>query len=428
MTPKNWSINWGGRTLTVEVGRFALQANASCTVRYGDTVLMATIVMSKTIREGLDFFPLMVNFEEKLYAAGKIKGSRFIKREGRPSDDAILSGRLVDRSLRPLFDQRLRNDVQIILTALSFDGENDSQIPALIAASVVAMLSPVPFEGPIAGARVGRANGVFKLNPSFVEREEGDLDIIVAGTPEKLVMVEAACKDVPESDVLAAMQYGSQELAVIIDFIKKIQAEVGQPKLNLDADVNEFEAALRTTETEVDQFIATHVNDWIFDSVKKGKAERVAMVDRFAEAIKELLTTKEGLDEKIIKIIMGRVKTYVEKYISLSILEKEQRLDGRALTDIRPLNIEVALLPRTHGTGMFMRGDTQVLSIFRRISIFICRQGEYLRWRIFKVHKHICRSVRDQSSQNQGFFQFFNLESLRISYNYPLRCFTEVDN
>jgi polyribonucleotide nucleotidyltransferase len=363
MTPKNWSINWGGRTLTVEVGRFALQANASCTVRYGDTVLMATIVVSKTIRDGLDFFPLMVNFEEKLYAAGKIKGSRFIKREGRPSDDAILSGRLVDRSLRPLFDQRLRNDVQIILTALSFDGENDSQIPALIAASVVSTLAPVPFEGPIAGARIGRANGTFKLNPSFAEREEGDLDIIVAGTPEKLVMVEAACKDVPEADVLAAMQYGSQELAVVIDFIKKIQAEVGQPKLNLDTEVDEFETALRATETEVDQFIASHVNDWIFDSVKKGKAERVAMVDRFAEAIKEMLATKEGLDEKIIKIIMGRVKVYVEKYISLSILEKGQRLDGRALSDIRPLNIEVALLPRTHGTGMFMRGDTQVLSV-----------------------------------------------------------------
>jgi polyribonucleotide nucleotidyltransferase len=233
----------------------------------------------------------------------------------------------------------------------------------LIAASVVSTLAPVPFEGPIAGARIGRANGTFKLNPSFAEREEGDLDIIVAGTPEKLVMVEAACKDVPEADVLAAMQYGSQELAVVIDFIKKIQAEVGQPKLNLDTEVDEFETALRATETEVDQFIASHVNDWIFDSVKKGKAERVAMVDRFAEAIKEMLATKEGLDEKIIKIIMGRVKVYVEKYISLSILEKGQRLDGRALSDIRPLNIEVALLPRTHGTGMFMRGDTQVLSV-----------------------------------------------------------------
>ena len=356
-------MEWGGRTLSVEVGRFALQANASCTVRYGNTVLMATLVVSKNIREGLDFFPLMVNFEEKLYAAGKIKGSRFIKREGRPSDEAILSGRLVDRSLRPLFDQRLRNDVQIILTALSFDGENDSQIPALIAGSIVSVLSSVPFSGSIAGVRVGRVDGMFKLNPSFAERAAGDIDIVVAGTPEKVVMVEAACKDVPEAEVLAAMEFGAKELGPVVDFINKIQKEAGQTKINLDADLDDFEEELRRTEAEVDSFIASHVEEWIFDSVKKGKAERVAMVDKFAEAIKEMLDAKENLDEKITKIIMGRVKIYVEKYISLRLIEKEQRLDGRKLTDIRPLDIEVSLLPCTHGTGMFMRGDTQVLSI-----------------------------------------------------------------
>jgi polyribonucleotide nucleotidyltransferase len=362
MTPKQWSLEWGGRTLTVEVGRLALSANTSCTVRYGDTVLLATFVLSKNMRDGIDFLPLMVNFEEKLYAAGKIKGSRFIKREGRPTDEAILSGRMVDRAIRPLFDQRLRNDAQVILTALSYDGENDPQIPALIAASIVATLSNAPFNGPIAGVRVGRMDGVWKINPSFKDRELSDVDIVVAGTPEKIIMVEAGCKEVTEADVLAAMQFGARELGPVIDFIRGIQAEVGQPKISLDENVSEREQTLRGLEVEVDGFIKSHVADWIFDSIKKGKQERVAMVDRFAEAIKAWLVEKAA-DEAVSKIILSRVKMYVEKYITQGIIERSQRLDGRSLTDIRSLDIQVALLPRTHGSGMFMRGDTQVLSV-----------------------------------------------------------------
>ena len=177
-------MEWGGRTLSVEVGKLALQANSSCMVRYGDTVLLATATMSKNTREGIDFLPLMVNFEEKLYAAGKIKGSRFIKREGRPSEEAILSGRLVDRAIRPLFDENLRKDVQVILTALSFDGEVDSQIPAMIAASIALSISPIPWKGPIAGARVGQIDGQWKINTTIAERETSNVDIVVAGTPE----------------------------------------------------------------------------------------------------------------------------------------------------------------------------------------------------------------------------------------------------
>ncbi len=363
MNIKQWSLNWGGRTLTVETGHFSLQANASCTVRYGDTVILASVVMSKNTRDGIDFFPLMVNFEEKLYAAGKIKGSRFIKREGRPSEDAILSGRLVDRAIRPLFNDQMRNDIQVILTALSVDGENDSQVPALIAAATVLSLSNIPWNGPIAGARVGRVNGAFKINPSFAERETSDVDIVVAGTPDKVIMVEAGCKDAPDQDVLAALKYGAAELAPLIEFITKLQREVGQPKLDLSANPDEKELTLRATEQEAIQLVASHVDDWIFEGVKKGKMERVAMVERFSKAVDEMLSAKEGLDEKIKKIVLGRVKIYVEKYITEQILKKEQRLDGRSLTDIRDLNIEVALLPRTHGSGMFMRGDTQVLSV-----------------------------------------------------------------
>jgi polyribonucleotide nucleotidyltransferase len=361
MEVRNWSIQWAGRTLSVETGKFALQTNASCTVRYGDTVLLATATISDKTRDGIDFFPLMVNFEEKLYAAGKIKGSRFIKREGRPSEDAILSGRLVDRSIRPLFNQEMRNDVQVILTALSYDGENDPQIPALIASSIVLTMSSIPWNGPIGGVRVGRVNGEWKINPSFTERGAGDADIVVAGTPEKVVMVEAACKDVPEDEIVKAMKLGAESLAPVIEFIKKIQSEVGKQKIDYLAG-NELEEKLKLAEKNAKDLIASHVNDWIFDSVKKGRTERVELVHRFADAVEEMLVAQET-DEKIKTIVLGRVKIYVEEHISHAIIESGRRLDGRSLTDIRPLKIETGLLPRTHGTGMFMRGDTQVLSI-----------------------------------------------------------------
>ena len=362
MEVKNWSIQWAGRTLSVETGKFSLLANASCTVRYGDTVILATAVMSKKTRDGIDFFPLMVNFEEKLYAAGKIKGSRFIKREGRPSDDAILSSRLVDRSIRPLFDQSMRNEVQVILTALSYDGENDPQIPALIAASTVLSMSNIPWNGPIGGARVGLVNGQWKINPSFSERQAGEADIVVAGTPDKLVMVEAGCKDVPEVEVVKAMKLGLESLAPVIEFIKKIQAEAGQKKIDYHGEASEHEVKLREAEKNARELVASHVKDWIFDSVKKGRAERVAVVEKFEDAIEEMLNAKE-VDETIKTVVLGRVKIYVEEFISKEILETGKRLDGRSLTDIRPLHIETGLLPRTHGSGMFQRGDTQVLSV-----------------------------------------------------------------
>ncbi len=362
MAVKDWSMEWGGRKLSVETGKLALQANASCMVSYGDTVFLATATMSKNTRDGIDFFPLMVNFEEKLYAAGKIKGSRFIKREGRPTDEAILSGRLVDRAIRPLFDENMRNDVQVILTALSFDGEVDSQIPAMIAASIALSISPIPWKGPIGGVRVGQVDGRWKINPTIIERLTSNVDIVVAGTPEKVIMVEAGCKETAEQDVIEAMQFGAQEMAPLIDFIKKIQKEIGQPKLNLEENKNEQAVALEQAEEAADALIASHVDDWIFNSPKIDRRQRVTLIEQFSEAIKQMLEEKET-DETVMKIVMGRVKVYVEKYITEQILKHNQRLDGRGITDVRPLSGEVGLLPRTHGTGMFMRGDTQVLSV-----------------------------------------------------------------
>jgi len=355
-------MEWGGRTLSVEIGKLALQTQSSCVVRYGDTVILATAAMSKNTRDGIDFFPLMVNFEEKLYAAGKIKGSRFIKREGRPSEEAILSGRMVDRAIRPLFDDSMRNDTQVILTALSWDGENDSQVPAFVAASLALAISPIPWNGPIAAARVGRKEGRLILNPSFKERAEGDLDLMVSGTPEKVIMVEAEVKEVPEEEVIAAMQFGAIEMGPVLDFIKKIQSEIGQTKIDLHANLSENEIKLRAVEQQVREFVGSHVDDWIFDAPKKGRPERVALIEKFSSAIKEKLVAEET-EEKIITIVLGRIKIYVEEYISKRILEQGERLDGRGLTDVRELYSEIGLLPRTHGTGLFQRGDTQVLSV-----------------------------------------------------------------
>lgn len=362
MSVKNWSMQWGGRTLSVETGKLSLQANASCMVSYGETVFLATATMSKNTRDGIDFFPLMVNFEEKLYAAGKIKGSRFIKREGRPSDDAILSGRLVDRAIRPLFDENMRNDVQVILTALSFDGEVDSQIPAMVAASIALSLSSIPWKGPIGGVRIGSVDGQWKINPTIAERALSSVDIVVAGTPEKVIMVEAGCKETAEKDVVDAMKFGAKEMAPLIEFIKKIQAEAGQTKSIVAEADSAKQAALQKAEQEADELVASHVEDWIFDAPKIDRRERVTLINKFSDAIKEMLVAKET-DETIMKIVLGRVKIYVEKYITEQILKKNQRLDGRAITDVRALTAEVGLLPRTHGTGMFMRGDTQVLSV-----------------------------------------------------------------
>jgi len=362
MDIKNWSMEWGGRTLSVEMGRLALQANASCTVRYGDTVILATATMSKKTRDGIDFFPLMVNFEEKLYAAGKIKGSRFIKREGRPTEEAILAGRLVDRAIRPLFNPEMRNDTQVILTVLSYDSVSDPQIPAMVAASLVLSCSDIPWNGPIAGVRVSKVDGKFKINPAITERDASDVDIVVAGTPEKVIMVEAGCKELPDDETVAAMQYGANEMASVIEFIKKIQKEVGLKKINLADHHDATELKLIELEKEVRKFVESHEDDWMFDVPKKNRAERVTMVDKFSEAIKEMLVAKEA-EEKIITVILGRVKIYVEEFITDRILKKDQRLDGRKIDEIRDLTVQVGLLPRVHGTGMFMRGDTQVLSV-----------------------------------------------------------------
>lgn len=363
---KQWSIDWGGRKLTIETGKLALLTHGSCTVRYGDTVILATVVKSKKVRDGIDYFPLMVDFEEKLYAAGKIKGSRFIKREGRPSDEAILAGRLIDRSIRPLFDDRVRSDVQVVVTALSVDGENDAAITALIAASCAVSISSIPWDGPIAAARVGKVNGEWRLNITGPELDvHPELNMVVAGTPDRLLMVEAGAFEVSEDDAYEAITWGSKQLGPVIDLIKKVQKEVGNEKMSAPAVANDLPLVDDMTEEHARamtrQFVAGCAKTMIFDAPKVSRTERNVMLDAIAEKLRAYLTEQKVPDE-VQPAGINNIKLYVEEEITRRILEKEERLDGRALTDIRPLHIEVDLLPRTHGSGLFMRGDTQVLS------------------------------------------------------------------
>lgn len=366
MEVKNWSTDWGGRKLTIEVGKFVPQAHGSCTVRYGDTVMLATVIKSKGERDNIDYFPLMVDFEEKLYAAGKIKGSRFIKREGRPSDEAILTGRMVDRTIRPLFDERLRNDVQVVLTALSIDGENDAAITSLIAASCAISISNVPWDGPIAGARIGLdENNEFVLNIAADKVDASKLDLIVAGTPEKLVMVEAGANEVDEKTMLKAMKWGSEQLKPILELITTIQKEIGKEKDNVDqilSGSSDVKKRIAEAKNICREYLPTISEGMIFNSKKVSKSERVDLFDQIEKEFAKVLTEKEFTPEEQ-KPCLKEVKSFVSELITKKILENDQRLDGRKLTEIRNLESEIDLLPRVHGSGFFKRGDTHVLSI-----------------------------------------------------------------
>ncbi len=359
---KSWSLEWGGRTLTIETGRFALQSTRSVTVRYGDTVIMGTVVKSANVRPGLDYFPLMVDFEEKLYAAGKIKGSRFIKREGRPSDESIVMGRLVDRSIRPLFDDRIRNDVQVVVTPLAIDGENDAAIVGLIAACAVLTISSIPWKGPIAAARIGLSKeGEFILNATKSQLEDnGTLDLVVAGTKEKLVMAEAGASEVPEEQMLKAIKWGMEQTQLVVDFLQKIQAEAGAVKEVVDPAIDQTPVA--QAKKLVKAMIEAKADELVFNSKKITRVDRYAMVDALKVVAKEQMTAT-GFEDAVQAGVLAEMKYLVADCVSLRILDKGQRLDGRSLTDIRELQTAVDLLPRVHGSAMFMRGDTQVLSV-----------------------------------------------------------------
>ncbi len=352
----------GGRTLTIRTGQLAGQTNGSCTVQYGDTVVLATAVMGSTPREGIDYFPLLVDYEERLYAAGKIKGSRFIKREGRPTDEAILTARLVDRSIRPLFKDTMRNDVQVVLTVLSVDLENDPDILSLIGASTALAMSSIPWNGPIAGIRVGRVNGEWVLNPTYEARSKSDLDLVVSGTAEKVVMIEAGASQVSEDVALEGIAFAQKHLGKVLDFIQEVAAKVGQPKVQPDlAQVDPDEAArFEKLEAKVKAFAQSRLKElFAINDPLKREEEETKLKSELDEALKADNEVSKDERAKGAELLASFLDAETRRLV----LEDGRRVDGRKLDQIRPLSAGVALLPRTHGSGLFQRGETQVLSI-----------------------------------------------------------------
>ncbi|MFH1112161.1 MAG: polyribonucleotide nucleotidyltransferase [Patescibacteria group bacterium] len=354
---KKFTHEVAGKNLLVEIGKLANQAHGSCTVQYGDTVVLATVVQASEPREGIDFFPLLVDYEERLYAAGKIKGSRFIKREGRPTDEAILTSRMIDRSVRPLFRDTERKDVQIMVTVLSIDHANDADIPSLIAASIALGISAVPWNGPIAAVRIGRVANEWVINPTYEARLKSELDLVITGTDAEIVMIEGQSKEVKEPIIAEAIEFGHKHLRQIIPFINEIIKKAGKPKMTL-AD----------TETDAMVKIKKKVETWLEPKVKNlfpypSRLEYHQMIEQLKLELEKILKADNEVskDERAwgIKIFDEILDAKARQLV----LEKKIRVDGRKLDEIRPLAAAVAILPRTHGSGLFQRGETQVLSI-----------------------------------------------------------------
>lgn len=365
-TPQRFETQWGGKTLTIEVGKYANQAGGSCTVQYGDTVILATATMSSEIRDGLNFFPLSVEYDEKLYAAGRIKGSRFMKKEGRPTDEAILTARFIDRAVRPLFDDRVRNEIQVVVTALAFDGENDPDVLGLIGASCALSISEIPWNGPIGCIRIGQIDGEWVINPSYEARDKSILDLSFAGTEDTILMVESGGREVPEETVLEAFWFGQKHIGAPIKLIEQVKAAVGKEKYNPLAIKNDAEQTALEEKQRVQAlarpFVVEQVKELFFGTPRATKSERNKQKDELKKRTKAFLA-EQGIEGDLIKAGLEIVGETLEEEVSRAIVEESRRVDGRGLDEIRPLLAEVAVLPRLHGTGHFMRGETQVLSV-----------------------------------------------------------------
>ena len=356
MERKTYSFELGGQTLTAEFGNYAAQANGAVLMHYGDTVVLVTACMSKEPREGIDFFPLLVDYEEKMYAVGKIPGS-WGRREGKPTEVAILNARLIDRPLRPLFPEGFRNDVQIVATVLSVDTDFAPEIAATIGASLALLVSDIPFDLPLAGVRVGLIDGKFILNPSVLEQEKSQLNIMVSGTAEAITMVEAGANEVSEETALEAILFAHQEIKNITEWQKAIWEEIGKPKR---------EVVLAQTDKDLKKLVFEQ------GLAKMSRALRTTEKLARQEAVENV---KKELSEKLVEILgeedylnrEGQVRSLIDELevseVRRMITEEKIRPDGRGLTEIRPIRCDVGVLPRVHGTGMFHRGQTQVLSV-----------------------------------------------------------------
>ena len=341
----------GGRTLTVETGHVAQQASGAVTVRMGDTMLLVTAVMAATPREGIDFFPLTCDYEEKLYAAGKIPGG-FIRREGRPSEQAILNSRLIDRPIRPLFPKDFRNDVQVVATVLSVDQDADPATMAINGASLALSISPIPFQGPIGAVRIGMLDDQLVVGPPVNKMEDSKLDLVVAGTREAIIMVEAGAKEVPEETIVEALRMAHREIVRICEMQDAFVREVGKPKVTVAESPKDPEV-----DEAVDRFLAERLDQALFNP---NKALRESALD---DLKKETITELGPQFADRLPYLSKSFEAKVKQRVRGKILAEGLRPDGRKTTEIRPITCEVGILPRTHGSALFTRGQTQALSI-----------------------------------------------------------------
>ncbi len=343
----------------IEFGRLGGQANGSCRVQYGETTVLINATMSAHQKQ-VDYMPLSVDYEEKYYAAGKIKGSKWIKRETRPSDEAILSGRVIDRAIRPRFNHNIRNEIQVVATVLSFDGVNDPDMPALFGASLALMTSDIPFSGPIAGVRVGRIGGKLIFNPTYKERSESDFDIVVAGTENKINMIEAGAKIIPEKDVAEAIAAGFKEFQDLIKLQNKIAKELAPKKKELSVFTHDEALVLA-----VRNFADPKLEKTLY-APGKNKTEFYEGLGQVKEELVNYIKTEYKEHPELGKKIDEAGSIYedeIGRIVHRNIITEEKRPDGRKTDELRPLNAEVGILPHSHGTGLFNRGTTQALSI-----------------------------------------------------------------
>jgi polyribonucleotide nucleotidyltransferase len=352
---QKWEMTLGGRPLIIEYGKMAKQANAAVLVRYGDTAVLVTAVMAAKPREGIDFFPLLVDYEERLYAVGKIPGG-FIKREGRPQESAVLAARMIDRPIRPLFPEGFRNDVQVVATVLSVEPDNEPSLAALIGAAAALHISEIPFMGPIGGVKVGRVKGKYLINPTVAQMEKTDMQITVAGTKDAIMMVEAGAKEISEIEALEGILFGHKAIKEIVAFIEKIRAEVGKPKV---------EVTLFEPEPDLDRAVREYASAKLAAAIKtEEKLQREELITAVQEETRQHFETILGEDytavlKEINEILENMVKEEVRRMIAVDKI----RPDGRGLSEIRPITCEVGVLSRTHGNGLFTRGQTQVLTV-----------------------------------------------------------------
>lgn len=358
MENKKFKLEIGGRSLEVEIANLAEQASGSCFVRYGDTMVLATAVMSAQERAGEGFFPLTVEYEERYYAAGKIRGPRYIKRESRPSDEAICNARLIDRAIRPLFPKNLKREVQVIITVLSWDGQNDPDTIGLIAASIALSISDIPWQGPIGAVRVGRTENEFILNPSYPDREKSPMDIVFSAAFKNgqvlINMMEGSFDETEEDLILKAFEFAEKNLKGVIDFQKEVSQKVGKEKLILEQKSVDLEL-----EKEIKDFLGKKLETTLY---QKNKTERMEEVNNLKGELISHIVAKYPETEKV-RYVQDFFEREIDKIVHENVLKREIRPDGRKLNELREISCQVGMIPRTHGSGLFCRGQTKALSI-----------------------------------------------------------------